>query len=88
MKKIAVIMLVLTMLVGTAFVVPAKSASAQIGSAAYDPISSWIVLDGLFGPGGSLYGGGVGGGASYNPIASWIVLDGLFGAGVNRVDPK
>ena len=60
----------------------------------FDPISQWIVLDGLFGntgvfggnngvvasgPNGTVVSGnGYGSGPFNDPIAKWIVLDGLF----------
>ncbi|MCL5666296.1 MAG: hypothetical protein M1383_00780 [Patescibacteria group bacterium] len=60
--------------------VPKQQAKAQYyGYGAYNPISSWIVLNGLFNPylygRGYGYGYGVGG---YNPVSQWIVLSGLF----------
>jgi hypothetical protein len=75
-----------------ALVVPTPKANAQIASygglRAVDPISEWIVLNGLFN-GGSVYGGGVlGGGAgvglgagAIDPIGQWIVLNNLFNGG-------
>jgi len=74
------------LVLGAVAFMPVHNASAQqqevqgrIG--AYDPISSWIVLDSLFNPGYGYGYRGYGYGMGYNPVASWIVLDGLFGPG-------